>query len=124
MYRQRNVYELYGHICHVAYPSAGKSFRAHLQPLLTCGEHGAPDFIKLAELQEDYRHGRKYYPRRRIYIYHTYNWGVEVDLVAVVRRCLEHIALPDSVFGEMSGVDTSIAKETFHYEFEATMRTS
>ena len=119
MYRQRNVYELYGHICHEAYPSAGISFRSDLQPLLTSGTNGSPDFAKIAQLQANYRNrggGRGGGRRRNIYIYDTYNWGVEVDLVTVVKRCLLHIALPDCVFGDQSGVHTFNTKETFHFE--------
>jgi hypothetical protein len=117
MYRHKHVYELFGHICHAAYPSAGKSFRSDLQPLLTSGDFGAPDFVKIAQLQEDYRKGGIYY-RRKIYIYDTYNWGTEIDLVLVVSRCLLHIALPDCVFGELSGVETFDTKDIFHFEFK------
>jgi hypothetical protein len=118
MYRQRNVYELYGHITHLAYPSSGTSFRSHLQPLLTSGEHGAPDFVKISQLQIDYRKGGIYY-RRKTYIYDTYNWEVEVDLVEVVARCLCHIALPDAVFGELSGIDKLQACDVFYFDFDS-----
>lgn len=121
LYRKRNVYELYGHICAEAYPSCGKTFRSDLQPLLYSGPFGAPDFPKIAQLQQDYKSrgdkNSKY--KRKIYIYDTYNWGVEVDLVTVVTRCLLHIALPDCVFGEQSGVDQCSARDTFYYEVEA-----
>jgi len=117
VYRKKNVYELFGHIMHSAYPSSGKSFRSHLQPLLTSGEHGGPDFAAIAQLQRDYRKGGVYY-QRKTYIYDTYNWGQEVDLVQVVASCLRHIALPDCVFGELSGVDKVKAHEAFHFEYE------
>lgn len=117
LYRKKNVYELFGHITHSAYPSSGKSFRSHLQPLLTSGEHGEPDFGAIAQLQRDYRKGGVYY-QRKTYIYDTYNWGEEIDLVQVVANSLRHIALPDSVFGELSGIDKVKACEAFHFEYK------
>ena len=105
-YRRNNIYELYGHICHLAYPSKLCSFRSHLQPLLTSGEFGCPDFAKISELQDQYR-------RRGVYIYNTYNWGVEIDLVFVVKECLLYIALPDYVYGELSGIGETSIQDIF-----------